>query len=226
MSLSSLYPYHVALTRNVRQALVPASGSTVEIFVSGTGVSKQLYSDPDGQILLDQPFPVDIDGEANLWIQPGRIRVVARLDPVHEEVWEDEVCDCDSIPSQPSPITGLLKNEVEVEIVGTTINVPSLLVANTQGYGVTCLVTSQITGTLTGFYLGLASPAGMLQAFSKLGQVGLASGQKTGTKDIAINSPWNQANGGDAVITAVNGSGTGGTVLCTYWYLQLETTVG
>ena len=219
------YPYHVAVSRNVRQALVPASGCSVEIFVSGTGTHRDLFQDQAGQIPVANPIIADVDGEAQVFLAPGRIRVVAKIDPVHEEVWEDVVADADGI-SGGGDLVGFKKNEAVVTVVGTSVTVPGLILHNTQGYAVTARVLSDITGGgVTGLNVGVAG-TGMGNAFTKNGMGKTTSTGITGPKDIKINSPFNLAPNVDVdvIVAVVGASATGGSIKLTYWYLEFVTT--
>ncbi len=210
----------------MRQELVPASGASVQIVESGTGVSKTIYEDKDQTFELPNPLTTDVDGEISVFLNPGRIRVIVKLDEAHEEVFEDVICDCDAIGGGGPTF---LKNETTVTITGTDITLPGLILANTQGYAVTCKVLQDITGVgVTAFNLGV-SGTGMSNAFSKNG-VGLTSGTKTTSNDIKINSPFHLASASnvDVLLTVVGGEptggATGGQVKITYWYVFFETT--
>jgi len=218
----SYYPYHVAVARNVAQALVPAAGCSIEVFTSGTADHKDLFQDVAGQIALANPLTADVDGEVDFFLLPGRIRVVAQIDPAHEEVWEDVVPDADAIAG--GAILGFKTNEVVVPITGASVTVPGFLLQDTQGYAVIARVLATVTGTgVTALNVGVAG-TGMGNAFTKNG-MGITVGTTTGPKDIAINSPFQLSASGDVdvVVSVVGGTATGGTLKLTYFYLDFVT---
>lgn len=219
------YPYHVAVSRNVRQALVPASGCSIEIFVSGTGTHRDLYQDELGQIPLANPIIADVDGEVQLFLAAGRIRVVAKIDPVHEEVWEDVVVDADGI-SGGGDVVGFKKNEQVLNVLGSSVTASGLILHNTQGYAVTARVLTDIEGAgVTGMNVGVAG-TGMANAFTKNGMGITTTTGITGPKDIKINSPFNLAPNADVdvILSVLGAAATGGTVKLTYHYLDFSTT--
>lgn len=229
MSVNSRYPYRMVVTKNVRQALVPVKEALVTPFISGTGVPKDVTADKAGTLPLSVPLITDENGETFFYIRPGAVRFDIELDPISFKQIEDVICDCEKI-DELDTLTGLLRFDLDVELLGPETVVDNLIQAGWQVFGVTTLVIEEITGTagMTGFNIGLEDLVDQDSWGENIGDGTdvVPASTFTTNADFKVKSPLNFAAATDVVLRPVGPPGTeftDGYVRLTVWYLTLAT---
>lgn len=92
-----LYPYSRFVTKNVKQALVPAVNVQVYVMIGTSNVEKTVYYDINGINAIPQPLLTTETGEVSFYTTPGRIRLDVHLDSATTISIYDSVVDVDNI---------------------------------------------------------------------------------------------------------------------------------
>lgn len=98
----NLYPYTYSVTKNLANGIMPMINTEVYVYVNGSGVEKNLFSDATGNFgtELTQPLKTNSEGMVNFFCGPGRIRIDVKLDSTTIISTEDVIVDADSIMTQ------------------------------------------------------------------------------------------------------------------------------
>lgn len=100
----AFYPYTYVATKNVKQALVPASSIDVYVYeLGGAGEGSQklksIYTSVSGGVpsLIQQPLVTDTNGQIQFYAEPGRIRLDTIVDSALTISHNDVIVDQDNI---------------------------------------------------------------------------------------------------------------------------------
>jgi len=100
----AFYPYTYVATKNVKQALVPASFVNVYVYELGdaglgSGNLKAIYTSVSGSgpSLIQQPLVTDTNGQVQFYAEPGRIRIDTVIDSSLTVSHNDVIVDQDNI---------------------------------------------------------------------------------------------------------------------------------